>query len=138
MKIESAVPLAGRVLLAAIFLLSGFGKLAAHEATVGYINAVGLPFPELAYLGAVFVEIVGGVLLVVGYQARYAAASLALFSLAAGVLFHGAIGDQNQFVHLLKNVAIAGGLLHVVAFGAGAFSLDARRSGLAQLAREPA
>lgn len=133
MKLENAFPLAGRVLLAAIFILSGFGKLFAYEATVGYISAVGLPFPQLAYAGAVAVEIVGGVLLVVGYQARFAAAALALFSLVAAVLFHGAIGDQNQFIHLLKNVAIAGGLLQVVAFGAGRWSLDARRRADAQL-----
>lgn len=137
MKFENAFPLVGRVLLAAIFILSGFGKLFAHEATVGYISAVGLPFPQLAYVGAVAVEIVGGVLLVIGYQVRFAAAALALFSLVAAVLFHGAIGDQNEFIHLMKNLAIAGGLLHVAAFGAGGFSVDARSaSGVLGVARK--
>jgi putative oxidoreductase len=126
MKLENTIALAGRVLLAAIFILSGVGKLFAPEATLGYISAVGLPFPYLAYLGAVGLEIGGGILLVAGYQARAAAAALAVFSLVAAAAFHGAIGDQNQFIHLMKNIAIAGGLLQVVAFGAGALSLDAR------------
>lgn len=121
-----AIPLVGRVLLATIFVLSGVGKIFAPEATLGYIASAGLPFPQLAFLGAVTLEIVGGLLLAVGYQTRLAAIVLAVFTLAAGLIFHGAVGDQNQFIHLLKNVAIAGGLLQVVAFGAGALSLDAR------------
>jgi putative oxidoreductase len=122
----NAIPLVGRVLLAAIFVLSGFGKLFAPEATQGYIAAAGLPFPQLAFLGAVALEIGGGLLLVVGYKTRLAALVLAVFSLATALLFHNVAGDQNQFIHLLKNVAIAGGLLQVVAFGAGTLSLDAR------------
>lgn len=122
----TAIPLVGRILLAAIFVLSGFGKLFAPEATQGYIAHAGLPFPQLAYLAAVVIEIGGGVLLAVGYKTRLAAMVLAVFTLAAGLIFHNAIGDQNQLIHLLKNLAIAGGLLQVVAFGAGALSLDAR------------
>ena len=122
----NAIPLVGRILLAAIFVLSGVGKIFAAEATLGYITAVGLPFPQLALLGAVVLEIGGGLALAVGYKTRLAAAALAVFSLVAGLIFHGAIGDQNQFIHLLKNFAIAGGLLQVVAFGAGPLSLDAR------------
>ena len=121
-----AIPLVGRVLLAAIFLLSGVGKIFAPEATVGYIASAGVPFPQLAFLGAVLVEVVGGLLLVVGYKTRIAAIVLAVFSVVAGLIFHAVAGDQNQFIHLLKNFAIAGGLLQVVAFGAGALSLDAR------------
>jgi putative oxidoreductase len=137
MKYENLVPLAGRVLLAAIFVLSGVGKLAAPEATLGYINAVGLPFPQLAYFGAIAVELVGGILLVVGYRTRLAAVALAAFSVVTAVIFHGAIGDQNQFIHLLKNLAIAGGLLQVAAFGAGGFSLDARYGAAAQVPARP-
>lgn len=122
----TAIPLVGRILLAAIFVLSGFGKLFAPEATQGYIAHAGLPFPQLAYLAAVVIEIGGGVLLAVGYKTRLAAMVLAVFTLAAGLIFHNAIGDQNQLIHLLKNLAIAGGLLQVVAFGAGALRLDAR------------
>jgi putative oxidoreductase len=122
----NAVPLVGRVLLAAIFIVSGFGKLFATEAVQGYIASAGLPFPQLAFLVAVTLEIGGGLLLVVGYKTRIAAIALAVFSVVAGLIFHNVAGDQNHFIHLLKNLAIAGGLLQVVAFGGGALSLDAR------------
>lgn len=122
----SSLPAIGRVLLAAIFLLSGVGKLAAPGATIGYIAAMGLPFPELGYGLALVVEIGGGLLLAAGFQTRLTALALALFSIVTGLVFHHAIGDQNQMIHLLKNFAMAGGLLQVVAFGAGAYSLDNR------------
>lgn len=123
----SFVPAIGRALLAAIFLISAVGKLAAPAATMGYIAAMGLPFPALGLAGAVGVELIGGLLLVIGYQARLTALALAAFSIVTGLVFHSAVGDQNQMIHLLKNFAMAGGLLQVAAFGAGAFSLDARR-----------
>lgn len=116
----------GRLLLAAIFLISGFGKLTAAAGTIGYIAQAGLPMPTLAYAVALLVELGGGLLLVVGYQARLVAAALAVFSLSTAVAFHGDFGDQNQMIHFLKNIAIAGGLLQVVAFGAGSFSVDAK------------
>ncbi len=123
---SNAIPLVGRVLLAAIFVLSGVGKISSADATQGYIASVGLPFPQLAFLGAVLIEIGGGLLLAVGYKTRLAAIVLAVFSVATALIFHSAIGDQNQFIHLLKNFAIAGGLLQVAAFGAGTLSLDAQ------------
>lgn len=123
----SFVPAIGRALLAAIFLFSAAGKLAAPGATMGYIAAMGLPFPALGLAGAIGIELIGGLLLVIGYQTRLTALALAAFSVVTGLVFHNAIGDQNQMFHLLKNVAMAGGLLQVAAFGAGAFSLDARR-----------
>jgi putative oxidoreductase len=123
----SSIPLIGRVLLAAIFLISGAGKLAAPAATMGYIAAMGLPFPAVGLAGAIGVELIGGLLLALGYQTRLTALVLAAFSIVTGLVFHSAIGDQNQMIHLLKNFAMAGGLLQVVAFGAGAFSLDGRR-----------
>ena len=117
---------AGRVLLATIFIVSGLGKLAAPAATIGYIQSVGLPFATLGFAAAVAVELGGGVLLVLGVKTRWVAAALAAFSIVTGLAFHNALGDQNQLIHLLKNFAMAGGLLQVVAFGAGAFSIDAR------------
>jgi putative oxidoreductase len=123
----SAVALIGRVLLAAIFLLSGAGKVAAPGATIGYIAAAGLPLPQLAFAAAALVELGGGVALILGYRTRIAAAVLAIFSLVAALAFHSAFSDQNQMIHFLKNFAMAGGLLQVVAFGGGRFSLDARR-----------
>ena len=118
----------GRVLLAAIFLISGFGKLADPAGTQGYIAAAGLPLPILAYLAAVAVEVGGGLLLIVGYQTRLVALALAVFSVVAAFGFHHNFADMNQMIHFLKNIAMAGGLLQVVAFGAGAFSLDALRA----------
>jgi len=116
----------GRVLLGTIFLLSGVSKLAAPAGTIGYIASAGLPFPEGAYAAAVFVEIVLASALIVGYQTRLVAAAIAVFSLATAFGFHFNLADQNQFIHFFKNVAIAGGLLQVVAFGAGSLSVDAR------------
>ena len=124
---NSVLPLAGRLLLAAIFLISAFGKLSAPGATQGYIASVGLPAPLLSYLAAVAIELGGGLMLVLGYRTRLAALALAAFSVVSAVVFHHALGDQNQMFHFLKDFAMAGGLLQVVAFGPGAFSLDSRR-----------
>lgn len=124
---QASASLIGRVLLSAIFILSGFSKLAAPAMMVGYIGSVGLPFPQLALAVAIIVEIGGGLALIAGYRTRTVAAVLAVFSVFTAVAFHNALGDQNQFIHFFKNIAMAGGLLQVVAFGAGRFSLDARR-----------
>ena len=118
----------GRILLATIFLLSGVSKLAAPAGTIGYIASAGLPFPELAYAGAVFVEVAVAIALIVGYQTRVAAAVIAVFSLVTAFGFHFNLADQNQFIHFFKNVAIAGGLLQIVAYGGGALSVDAWRA----------
>jgi putative oxidoreductase len=119
---------AGRILLAAIFIFSALGKLAAPAATIGYIESVGLPFATLGFGIAVAVELGGGLLLVLGAKTRWVAAALAAFSIVTGLVFHNALGDQNQLIHLLKNFAMAGGLLQVAAFGAVSFSIDARIS----------
>jgi putative oxidoreductase len=121
------LPLLGRLLLAAIFLLSGVNKLFAPGPTQAYIAAAGLPLPLVAYIVALVVEIGGGVLLVVGYRTREVALALALFTVVAALGFHNNFAEQNQMIHFLKNLAIAGGLLQIVAFGAGSISLDARR-----------
>ena len=122
----STAALIGRLFIAALFLISGYGKAVAAGGTIGYIEAAGLPAPTLAYAVALLVEIVGGLLLVAGYRTRLVAGALAAFTLAAAIGFHADFADQNQFIHFLKNVAIAGGLLQLIAFGAGRFSLDAR------------
>lgn len=126
----SSLPAVGRLLLAAIFLISGAGKLAAPAMTIGYIGAMGLPFPTLGYVIALLVELGGGLLLVLGFQTRLVALALAAFAIITGLVFHHAIGDQNQMFNLLKNFAMAGGLLQVAAFGAGAFSLDNRKASI--------
>lgn len=120
----SVIPVIGRVLLAAIFIMSGVGKIMAPGATIGYMEAMGLPFASVGLVGAIAVELVGGLMLAFGIKTRVVALGLALFSIVTGLVFHHAIGDQNQMIHLLKNFAMAGGLLQVFAFGAGAYSVD--------------
>ena len=124
---SASVALVGRLLMSAIFLISVTGKLSAPAATIAYIASAGLPFPRIAFAIAVLVELVGGLALIAGYHTRLSAGVLALFCVAAAVGFHNDLADQNQLVHFLKNVAMAGGLLQIVALGAGRLSLDARR-----------
>ena len=131
-KLQDPLALAGRLLMAVLFLPAGIGKLTGFAGTVGYISSVGLPMPQLAAVVALLVEIVGGVALVVGFGTRFAAAVLAVFTLVASVLFHAfwaVPADQQMIAQLLfyKNVAVIGGLLTIAAWGAGAWSVDARR-----------
>jgi putative oxidoreductase len=125
------LPFVGPVLIGLPFAMSGFGKLAAYGATTAKIADVGLPFPPLAFAVAVLVELGGGLFLVFGYRVRPVALALAAFSLATAISFHGNFADQNQMIHFLKNVMIAGGLLQIAAFGAGALSIEQwrRKSG---------
>lgn len=126
--VTTIVPALGRVMISAIFILSGLSKLAAPAMMIGYIQSAGLPLPSVAYGIAAFIEIVGGIALLLGYRTRIVASVLFLFTLATAVFFHNHFGDQNQFIHFFKNIAMAGGLLHVIAFGGGRVSLDGRRS----------
>ncbi|PNU05631.1 DoxX family protein [Novosphingobium guangzhouense] len=115
--LEAWLPLVGRVLIAAIFILSGLSKIADPAGSMAYIASVGLPLPAVALAGAIVVEVVGGALLISGYKVRAVATVIALFSLATAVFFHNDLADQNQFIHFFKNIAIAGGLLQIVVFG---------------------
>lgn len=117
----------GRVLIALIFIASGASKIANPEATQAYIASAGLPLPLISYLVAVIVELGGGVAILLGYHARISSLAVAVFTLAAAVFFHRNFADQNQMIHFMKNLAITGGLLQVVAYGAGGFSLDGWR-----------
>jgi putative oxidoreductase len=121
------LPFVGRLMIGLPFAMSGLSKLGAYGATAGLISAAGLPFPPLAFAVAVAIELGGGLLLIAGYQTRYVAIALAVFSLATAVSFHSNFADQNQMIHFLKNVMMAGGLLQIAAFGAGALSIDNRR-----------
>ncbi|MFC3215693.1 DoxX family protein [Novosphingobium panipatense] len=124
----SYAALAGRVLIAPLFLLSGVSKVAAPAATIGMIESVGLPLPSVGFGLAVLVEILGSVALLAGYRTRLVAAVMALFTLGAALAFHNNLADQNQLIHFFKNISIIGGLLQIVAFGAGRFSLDGKAS----------
>jgi putative oxidoreductase len=122
------LPFAGRLMIGLPFAMSGLGKLAAYGATTAMISAAGLPVPPLAFAVAVAIEFGGGLLLIAGYRARFVAGTLAVFTLATAISFHSNFADQNQMIHFLKNVMMAGGLLQIVAFGAGALSVDNRRN----------
>jgi putative oxidoreductase len=125
--------LIARVLLALMFVLAGVGKLAGLEGTAGYIASKGLPMPMVLAAATGVLELVAGVMLIVGWQARWAALALAAFTLLASVLFHNywampAEQQMTQQLMFMKNLAVTGGLLAVFAFGAGTLSLDARRA----------
>lgn len=128
-SLNNLLALIGRVLVAYLFIPAGIGKLGAGFAgTVGYIASKGLPMPTVGAVVAIIVEVGCGLLLLVGFKARWAALILALFTLAAGFFFHNywtLPADQQMMQQLMftKNVAIAGGLLAFVAFGSGAFSI---------------
>jgi putative oxidoreductase len=121
-------PAAGRAMISALFLLSGISKVTAPAMTIGYIQSVGLPLPSVAFAFSALVEIVGGLALLLGFRTRITASILFLFTLATAAFFHNHFSDQNQLIHFFKNVAIAGGLLNVLAFGGGRISLDGRRA----------
>lgn len=120
--------LIARILIALIFILSGFGKIAGFDGTVGYIASKGLPLPQLLAIGAILVELGGGILLVLGWKARWAAAALFMFTALAALLFHNfwavpADQAQIQMIMFMKNISIMGGLLFVVVHGSGQLSL---------------
>jgi putative oxidoreductase len=116
--------LSGRILLGAIFLISGLGKIGAYAGTAGYIASVGVPGALLP--AVIALEVLGAIAIIIGWRTRITAVLLAGFTLLAGVLFHSNFGDQIQMIMFLKNVAIAGGFLLLAANGAGALSLDRR------------
>lgn len=129
--LKNPFALAGRLLLASLFLPAGIGKLTGFAGTIAYISSAGLPMPALAAAVALIVEIGGGAALITGAGTRIAALVLALFTLVASFVFHAywAVPADQQYVTQLlffKNIAVAGGLLTLAAWGAGAWSIDAR------------
>jgi putative oxidoreductase len=122
------LPFAGRVLIGVIFVMSGLSKLGAYGDIVAGISAAGLPLAPLGFAVAVVVEVGFGLLLLIGYRTRLVALSLAIWCVVTAVFFHRNFADQNMFIHFLKNLMITGGLLQIVHFGAGALSLDNRKS----------
>lgn len=122
------LPAIGRIFIGGIFAMSGLTKIPTYAATTGMIAAAGLPLAPMGWGIAIAVEIGLGLLLLVGWRVRPVAAVLAVWCLATAVFFHRDFADQNMMIHFLKNLMIAGGLLQIVHFGAGAFSLDARQN----------
>jgi putative oxidoreductase len=130
---QNYLTLAGRLLLALLFLPAGLMKIGGFAGTVGYIGSMGLPLPTLGAILAIIVEVGGGLALLAGFGTRLAAVALALFTLVATVVFHAywaVPADQAMVQQLMffKNFAVVGGLLVLAAYGAGALSVDAKRS----------
>jgi len=120
-KLSSPV---GRVFIAMIFIMAGLNKIGGYAATQGYMESVGVPGMLLPLV--IILEVLGGLAVLAGWQTRLAAFALAGFSLISALLFHANFGDQMQMIMFMKNIAIAGGLLFLVANGPGAFALDNR------------
>ena len=132
--LQNPLALAGRLLMAALFLPAGIHKVTGFAGTVSHISSAGLPLPDVAAVLAVVVEIGGAAALILGYRTRLAAVALAVFTLVASYFFHkywAMPADQQTVQQLLffKNMAVVGGLFTIAAWGAGAWSVDGRRKG---------
>lgn len=122
-------PLAGRVLMALIFLMSGYGKLTDFSGTVGFMAGKGMPMAEFLAAGAMVFELGGALMLVLGWKMRWGALMLILFTIPATIIFHNfwaadAAEYQGQLINFMKNLAMVGGLIYMMAFGAGPLSID--------------
>ncbi|QJR12345.1 Inner membrane protein YqjF [Usitatibacter rugosus] len=128
-NVSNTAVLAGRILLGAIFMLSGFGKITGYEGTAGYMASKGMPMVNLLLPAAIAVELGGGLLLAIGLKARWAALAIFLFLIPTTLVFHAFWGIDpkeaaTQQINFLKNLAIMGGMLMVFAHGPGRYSLD--------------
>lgn len=123
---NSLVVLIGRILLSAIFILSGFGALTDISSTAAYFAVLHLPHATLAAMGVGLFELIGRLAILIGFQARIAAWALALFSVVAALIAHMNWADMMQFINFQKNLAIAGGFLLLASYGPGLLSVDAR------------
>lgn len=130
-SLQDTLALVGRVLIAYLFIPAGFGKLMGFAGTVGYITSAGLPLPQVAAAVAILVELGLGIALLLGFKTRWTALVLAVFTVATALFFHKywAVPDamkMMQQINFNKNIAIAGGLLALAAFGPGRLSIDKR------------
>jgi putative oxidoreductase len=123
-KFSPWASLAGRLLIALIFITAGYSKIGGYEGTQAYMTAMGVPGFLLPLV--IFTELAGGLLIVIGLFTRYTAVALAGFTILSGILFHGDNSDPTQQILFMKNLAMAGGFLFLVASGAGRISLDRR------------
>lgn len=130
--LQNPLSLIGRWLIAYVFLPAGIGKIGGFAQTASYIASKGLPLPEAGAVLAILVEVLGGLALVFGFGTRWAAIALAIFTLAGGLIFHNywAMPANMQMLQKIifdEHLGLIGGLLLLVAFGPGGWSLDARR-----------
>ena len=126
-QFQGPIILTGRILLALMFVVSGFTKISAYSGTQQYMEAFGVPGTLLPLV--IILELVGGLMIAAGVFTRITALALAGFTLLSAILFHANFGDQIQAIFFMKNLSIAGGFLMLVAFGPGALSIDGRRTG---------
>ena len=112
----------GRLFLSALFLIEGFGKISMQEDVIMYMEDYGVP--EILFVPATVLEILFPLLLIVGYKTKWAAAVMALFTFTVAIIFHTDFNDEMQMIFFLKDLAIAGGFMIIVAYGPGKISLD--------------
>ena len=112
----------GRLLLSALFLIEGFGKISMQENVITYMEDYGVP--GVLFVPAIVLEILFPLLLIVGYKTKWAASVMALFTFTVAIIFHTDFSEGMQMVFFLKDLAIAGGFMIVLAYGPGKFSLD--------------
>ena len=124
---EKISQLLARIFLGHIFLLAGVSKINTYEGTQGYMDAMGVPGVLLPLV--ILLEIAGGLMIIVGWKSKWASMALALFTVVAAAIFHSNFADQMQMILFMKNIAIVGGFLLLAVHGAGAYSLDNRKSG---------
>ncbi len=122
--LKSVAMLAGRILLVLIFLKSGIGKIEHFSGTAQYMAKAGMPYTTFFLLGAIFIEIVCSIAVILGFLTRLGAVLLLLFLIPTTLIFHGNFADQGQMTHFMKNVSMFGGLLVLWAVGPGRLSLD--------------
>jgi len=127
-KLLPLFALAGRILIALVFLWAGYGKVTDFANNVGYAAAANMPMPSIAIVLGAIIELLGSTLLIIGFQVRIIAFIMAGFCFVTALVFHHNFADYEQALNFMKNISIGGGLLQIVALGGGAFSLDARRS----------
>lgn len=126
-------PLVGRILLAQLFIVSGWGKVTGFAGTAAFMASKGMPMAEFLAVCAILVELGGAIALILGWQARWAALAILAFMIPATLIFHDfwavdAAQAQGQMIHFMKNLCIMGATLYVMAFGAGPLSVDSRKS----------
>jgi len=122
---DKLISIAARLLMAQIFILSGWQKLTGFSGTEGYFSSLGIPLAGVVTPLVILIELGGGLALLFGFKTRWVAAVIALFSVGAALIAHTNFADQGQVINFMKNLSIAGGLLMFVKYGAGAASIDA-------------
>jgi len=123
---KNILDLFGRIMISTLFLLNGVFKINNYDGTIGWMEGFGLP--EILIIPAIILEVIGPILIIIGYKARIAAGFLSLFCIVTAIIFHNDFSDQMQFTSFLKNIALAGGFLFIVVNGTKDFSIDKKFS----------